>query len=150
MLEDEPSCLVSWEAHGITFEYPGYWELTEEVDDTDLLITVSGDSSCFWALRILRGCPRPDEVISSCVAAFQEEYDDVEVTETGGSLAEMPAVCRELDFSCFELLNSVSLCSVRLSKMTLLAWWQGTDHELQSLRPILERITQSVRILELL
>lgn len=150
MSTDDVSCLVTYERHGITFEYPGYWEITEELDDKDLLITVSGDSSCFWALRILHECPRPEEVVNSCVDAFKEEYDDAEVTETGGVLAEMPAVCREVEFSCFELLNSVALSSVRSSRMTLLTWWQGTDHELQSLRPVLERITQSVRILDLL
>ena len=72
------------------------------------------------------------------------------MTETGGVLAEMPAFCREVEFSCFELLNSVALSSVRSSKMTLLVWWQGTDHELESTRPILDGITQSVRILDLL
>ena len=147
---NEATCLVAYEGHGITFEYPGYWELSEEVDDTDVLITVASDFSCFWALRILHGCPRPDEVVNSCVDAFKEEYDDPEVTEIGGVLAEMPAFCREVEFSCFELLNSVALRSVRSSKMTLLAWWQGTDHELESTRPILDRITQSVRILDLL
>jgi hypothetical protein len=150
MSTDDMSCDVPYEGHGITFEYPGYWEITEEVDGKDILITVSGETACFWALRILHECPRPDEVVNSCVEAFKEEYDDSEVTETGGMLAEMPAVCREVEFSCFELLNSVSLSSVRSSRMTLLAWWQGTDHELQSLRQILERITQSVRILDLL
>jgi hypothetical protein len=147
---NDASCLVPYDGHGITFEYPGYWELSEEIDDTDVLITVSADNSCFWALRILHGCPRPDEVVNSCIEAFKEEYDDPEVTESGGVLAEMPAFCREVEFSCFELLNSVALCSVRSSSMTLLVWWQGTDHELESIRPILDRMTQSVRILDLL
>ena len=150
MSTEDVSCLVSYEGHGVTFEYPGYWEITEEVDGKDFLITVSGDSACFWALRILHERPRPDEVVSSCVEAFKQEYDDTEVTETSGVLAEMPAVCREFEFSCFELLNTVALSSVRSSRMTLLAWWQGTDHELQTLRQILDRITQSVRILDLL
>ncbi|MEJ7590568.1 MAG: hypothetical protein WKF77_03410 [Planctomycetaceae bacterium] len=147
---NDASCLVPYEGHGITFEYPGYWEISEEVDDTDVLITVLTDNSCFWALRILHGCPRPDEVVNSCIEAFKEEYDEAEVTESGGVLAEMPAFCREVEFSCFELLNSVALSSVRSSKMTLLVWWQGTDHELESTRPILDRMTQSVRILDLL
>ncbi len=146
---DIAACLVPYERHGVTFEYPGSWELTEENDDADVLITVAADNSCFWALRILHGCPRPDEVVNSCVEAFKEEYDDPEITESGGVLAEMPAFCREVEFTCFELLNSAAFSSVRSSKMTLLAWWQGTDHELEFTRPILERINQSVRILDL-
>ncbi len=147
---DDASCLVPYEGHGITFEYPGFWEITEEFEGEDALISVVADNACFWALRILRTCPRPDEVVNSCVEAFKEEYDDPEITELGGVMAEMPAFCREVEFTCFELLNSAAFCSVRSSKMTLLAWWQGTDHELEFTRPILEKMTQSVRILDLL
>lgn len=150
MSPDEAVCLVPYEGHGVRFEYPGFWELSEEVDDQDVMITISADNTCFWMLRILSGCPRPDEVVNSCVEAFKEEYDDPEVTETGGVLAEMPAYCREVEFSCLELLNSVFLSSVRSSRMTLLAWWQGTDHELESTRSLFDRITQSVRIIDLL
>lgn len=147
---DPSALLVPYEGHGVSFEYPGYWEISEEADGKDVMITVAADNTCFWTLRILHDCPRPDEVVNSCIDAFKQEYDDPEVTETSGVLAEMPAFCREVEFSCLELLNSVALSSVRSSKMTLLAWWQGTDHELESTRSILDRITQSVRILDLL
>ncbi len=147
---DPSFCLVPYEGHGVTFEYPGYWEISEEAVGKDVIITVAADNTCFWTLRILFDCPRPDEVVNSCLDAFKEEYDDPEVTESTGVLADMPAFCREVEFSCLELLNSVSLSSVRSSKMTLLVWWQGTDHELESTRSILDRITQSIRIPDLL
>ena len=86
---------------------------------------------------------------TSCIEAFQEEYEDTEVQITKGTLATMPAVCRELQFYCFELLNCVTLSSVRASDMSLLAWWQGTDHELTDVRSVFEQISHSVRILSL-
>ena len=144
---DLSACLTRYEGHGVGFEYPDIWELTVEAVDRDVLLTVSADGVCFWALRILGECPGADEVIESCVAAFRDEYDDIEVQESRGVLAELPAVCREVEFSCFELLNSVSLSCVRSSEMSLLAWWQGTDHELTEIRAVFDRITQSVRIL---
>jgi hypothetical protein len=150
MAIESAECLSRYEGHGVLFDYPGFWELTEETEDGDVLLTVSADGACFWALRILKECPRPDEVIGSCVQAFQDEYEDAEVQESRGTLALMPAVCREVQFSCFELLNSVFLSSVRSSDMSLLAWWQGTDHELTEARPVFEQISQSVRILSLL
>ena len=149
MAIDSSECLTRYEGHGVLFDYPGFWELTEEVDGDDVLLTVSADGACFWALRILRECPRAEEVVTSCVEAFQEEYDDTEVQITKGILATMPAVCRELQFYCFELLNCVALSSVRASDMSLLAWWQGTDHELTDVRSVFEQISQSVRILSL-
>lgn len=147
---DTGECLAHYEGHGVQFDYPGFWELIEEADGDDALLTVSADGTAFWALRILRDCPRPEEIVVSCVAAFQEEYDDAEVQEGRGTLALMPAVCRELQFSCFELLNSVSLSCVRSAEMSLLVWWQGTDHELEDVRAVFEQISQSVRILTLL
>ncbi len=149
MTLDISACLTRYEGHGVLFEYPDIWELTEETDSRDVLLTVSADGVCFWALRILPECPRAEEVIEACVDAFRDEYQDAEVQESRGVLAAMPAFCREIGFSCFELLNSVSLSCAQSSEMTLLAWWQGTDHELTDIRLVFERITQSVRILSL-
>ena len=141
--------LSRYEGHGVQFDYPGFWELNEEADGNDVLLTVAADGACFWALRILRDCPRAEDVMVSCVETFQVEYDDAEVEVINGVLAMMPAVCRELEFSCFELLNTVSLSCVRATDMSLLAWWQATDHELADVRPVFEQISQSVRILSL-
>ncbi len=146
MTLDISACLTRYEGHGVTFEFPDIWELTEDVEDKDVLLTIRADSVSFWALRILSERPRADEVIQACVDAVQDEYEDVEVLESRGMLAALPASCRELGFTCFELLNSVSFTCVRATEMTLLAWWQGTDHELTEIRVIFERMTQSVRI----
>jgi hypothetical protein len=141
--------LNRFEGYGVQFDYPGFWELSEETDGDDVLLTVSADGSCFWALRVLKECPRAEEVVESCVKAFEDEYEDTEVQIVKGTLATMPAVCREVQFSCFELLNAVGLSSVRATDMSLLAWWQATDHELADVRDAFEQISQSVRILSL-
>jgi hypothetical protein len=143
---DLSGCLNRYDSHGVRFDYPDIWELSEEETDGDTTITVLTDGTCFWTLRILRGRQSPPEVVNSCVAAFREEYEDVEETSSEVRLADMPAYSRELEFSCLELLNTVSLASVRTMELTLLIWWQGTDHELRDLRPVLETITDSVRV----
>ncbi len=143
---DFQDCLVSYHKHGIRFDYPDIWEITEEADGGDVLITVSGSETCFWTLRILPGCPPPPQAVQSCVEAFTEEYDEVEVEEPDVSLAEMPACSRDLTFFCLELMNSVGLRSVRTMNFTLLVWWQGTHHELTECQPMIDHITNSVRI----
>lgn len=151
MVLDLSGCLQFYDNHGICFEYPDIWELAEETQpDGDLLIMVSKDETCFWAIRILVGSPAPPDVVGSCVSAFREEYEDVDEYPGSGTLAEMPAYGRDLEFSCFELLNTVSLKSVRGPEFTILVWWQGTDHELEEVRPVLEQMTQSVRIRKLM
>ena len=67
----------------------------------------------------------------------------VEVTER--FLAEMPAYARDVEFSCYELMNTSSMQSVRTSDFTLLVLWQGADHELEEYRPVLDAMTDSVR-----
>lgn len=147
---DFQDCLVRYEKHGIEFSYPDIWELTEDIDGHDVVLTVSGADTCFWTLRILPACPPPPQVVQSCIEAFQDEYEDVETEETDSKLAEMPAYSRDLAFFCMELMNAVGLRSVRTSEFTLLVWWQGTQHELAESRPILDHMTNSVRACSLL
>ncbi|MCH2200405.1 MAG: hypothetical protein MK102_00430 [Fuerstiella sp.] len=137
--------LVPFQKHGVRFLYPDIWELEESGNNDDIVITVSSDGTCFWSMHILCGCPPPPQVIESCVAAFIEEYDDTEESSVEQQLAEMPACARDVQFSCFELMNTASLQSVRTTEFTLLVLWQGTDHELVEYRQLLESMTESVR-----
>ena len=137
--------LVPFRKHGIRFHYPDIWELEELGNDGDIVITVSSDGTCFWSMHILRNCPPPPQVVESCVAAFTDEYDDAEASVSKKQLAEMPAYARHVEFSCFELMNTASLQSVRMTEFTLLVLWQGTDHELVDYRDLLESMTASVR-----
>jgi hypothetical protein len=146
MQTDEIDGLARYHAHGIAFEYPDVWELTEEAEDRDTVITVSVDGGSFWLLRILSDAPRPQDVLKDCERAFQDEYEDVESQPGRLTMLGSPAETREIQFSCYELLNTVWLSSVRVAGRTLLIWWQATDHELPVLRPHFERLSQSVRI----
>ena len=138
-------CLVPYQNHGIQFSYPDIWHLTEEMDGMDVIVTVSANETLFWTLRILPACPPPPQVVESCVSAFEEEYDEVEVEESQTQLASMPAYSRDLEFFCMELTNSVGLRSVRTTDFTLLVWWRGTSHELDECQEMLDHMTQSVQ-----
>lgn len=147
MHTESDELLKEFKGHGIRFRYPGYWELEQESDGQDIVLTVAADHSCFWLLRLFPDCPRTEQVISSCITALNEEYEDVEVHEFKGTLANMSANCREATFSCFELLNAAGFRCLQAHNATILVWWQCTDHELDDVRPVFEQITQSVRIL---
>lgn len=139
------SSLQPFRKHGIQFLYPDIWELDETVDDDNVVVTVSSDGTCFWSIHILADCPPPPQAVDSCIAAFKEEYEDAEDSVVEARLAEMPAYARDIEFSCYELMNTASLQSVRTTDFTLLVLWQGTDHELTEYRHILEFMTSSVR-----
>lgn len=150
MTIDFQKCLVPYSNHGVQFSYPDIWEIEEETDGTDIVITVSTVGTCFWTLRLLPGCPPPPQAVQSCVEAFREEYDDLEVNEPDCAVAEMPAYSRDLEFVYMELTNTVGLRSVRTTEFTLLIWWQGTDHELAECREMLDHMSNSIRAVTLI
>ena len=71
-----------YEGHGIRFRYPGYWELTEQVDDEATSITVASPETSFWSISLFEDGPPPQEVLESAVEAFQEEYAEVDVYDS--------------------------------------------------------------------
>ena len=146
MTFDFQDCLIQYTKHGISFSYPDIWELHEEPDGNDVTISLAPCATSFWTLRIMPECPPPRQVVESCIAAFKEEYDDAEVSESNVIISEMPAFSREVEFVCMELTNSVGLASVRTTDFTILVWWQGTDHELEEFRPIFDHMTRSIQI----
>ena len=76
---------------------------------------------------------------------MDQDYEEVEVVSQVGSLCGLPSLGRDLDFVCFDLMNSAILHSFQTSDLTVLVIYQGTDHELTSTRPLLEEITASLR-----
>lgn len=142
---DFQDCLTAYNQNGVSFEYPDIWELKEDCDGDDIVLTVSCDESCFWTLRLLGSCPPPPEVIESCVSAYTEEYDDVEVTSPDAKLSGLPAVCRELEFFCVDLPVTVCLSSIRSRDFTALVWWQASAQDLATARPMIDHISRSVQ-----
>ena len=143
---DVSGCLNHYDSGGVRFDYPDVWDLHEDQEpDGDRIITVSTEGTCFWVLRVLTGRPAAKDVVEACIAAFREEFEDIEESSDSIQLAALPAYSRQLEFSCMELINSVSLACVRGSQYSLLVWWQGTDHELTDVRPVFEQMTRSVQ-----
>jgi hypothetical protein len=146
MQVSDDDILTEYNSNSVRFLYPAAWELREEEDQADTVITITADDSCFCILRVMPARPRPPEVVRSCVKAFRSEYEDVELTRPGITIDGLPTCSREATFSCFELLNVAGFHSARSRQATLLIWWQCTDHESPAVRPLIDRLIQSVRL----
>jgi len=134
----------TYQGHGVRFRYPAKWELREELDEGEVTITVSSMETSFWSLTIIPQRPRPEEVIESAVAAFQEEYEELDVYATEAELCHRESVSRDVEFVCLELLNGAFLRSFRTERFSTLVYYQGTDEELEETREILESISASL------
>jgi hypothetical protein len=133
-----------YEGHGIRFCYPAYWELTEQEDDEAISITVASPETSFWSISLFREGPSPQQVLDSAVEAFQEEYSEVDVYPSAARTGERAGLARDVDFVCFELINSAFLRAFQTERFTVLVLYQGFDGELETTRPLLEAISASL------
>jgi hypothetical protein len=136
--------IAEYQKHGIRFQFPGSWELTEESHPESTTITVQSEGTSFWTITLLSWTPDPDELLDQVVETFQQDYEDVDVLAQVGSICGLPTLGRDLDFVCYDLVNSAVLRSFQTSHKTILILFQGTDHELNSTRAELEFITASL------
>jgi hypothetical protein len=133
-----------YEGHGIRFRYPTYWELTEQEDEEAISITVASPETSFWSISLFREGPLPQQVLDSAIEAFREEYPEVDVYASAARTGERAGVARDLDFVCFELINSAFLRAFQTERFTVLVLYQGFDAELETTRPLLEAISASL------
>lgn len=137
--------IAEYENHGVRFHYPSEWELSEQTSDNETSISVQSDGTSFWTVVLLKSRPDPEVVLESVVEAFELDYEEVDVLTHVGSLCGLPALGRDLDFVCYDLVNSAIARAFQTSEKTVLVLFQGTDHELVSTRSRLEAITASLQ-----
>jgi len=135
-----------YEGHGIRFRYPAYWELTEQEDQESTSITVASPETSFWSISLFCDRPPPQQVVDSAVEAFREEYEEVDIYPAEAGAGDRPGVGRDVDFVCFELINSAFLRAFQTERFTVLVLYQGFDGELAEARPLLEAISASLTV----
>jgi hypothetical protein len=133
-----------YEAHGLRFEYPRGWELSEQTAGGDVTLTVQSEGTCYWSVSLLADRPAADRVLRTAVEAFEQEYPEVDVYPARDEHIARPHEAKDLQFFQFELVNSAFLRAFPCGSRTVLVIYQGTDHELEAVKGQLERITASL------
>jgi hypothetical protein len=136
----------TYKGHGIRFRYPAAWQIVEQEDDESTSITVASPDTSFWSVSLIPEGPSPEQVIASAVEAFREEYDEVDVYPSEETMGDRPGAALDVDFVCFELINSAFLRSFQTDRLTVLVLYQGFDGELAETRPLLEAISASLAL----
>lgn len=95
---------------------------------------------------LLNSRPDPKDVVETVVSAFEQDYDDVDVSSAMDDLNGFPSQVRELDFVCYDLVNSATVRAFQTREQTVMVLYQGTDHELEITRNQLQAITESLLI----
>jgi hypothetical protein len=135
---------VTYHSHGVRFQYPQDWELSEQQEGEQISITLSSPLTAFWTLTLFPDCPDPGDIVAAALDAFYEEYDELDDYPSKTRLCKRPTVARDVDFVCLELLNSAGIRAFRAGEFTVLVLFQFTEGERDETGPILEQITRSL------
>lgn len=133
-----------YEQHGITFQYPADWEVSEQEQQDECLITVSGPGTSFWSVGLFRDRPHPDLVLETALAAFKDEYPDLDSYAAEEEILDQPTSGIDLEFFCLELVNTARIRSFLAKDFTVLVMCQADDTELEASEPIFDKMTRSL------
>src|SRR6185369_7907984 len=92
--------------HGVRLDYPANWEISEQVRDGELTVTVASPGTAFGSLSLYFDKPDPDDVMETVLAAFREEYPDLGAYPVRDRVCDTETLAQDIEFVCWELLNS--------------------------------------------
>lgn len=139
--------MKEFDAHGVRFRYPEDWSLTDESTDEKVEVTVQSDGTAFWTVAVFGDGPAPESLVESAVSAYREDYPDLDAypaETTAGPFG--PAVSREVEFVCLELIAAARVAAYRAGDRTVMTLFQCADVELESRRPLLDAMTASLEV----
>lgn len=136
--------LSVYQGHGVQFEYPEHWEIQEETGADQTTISVQSPGTTYWTLSLFEDRPDADQVAESVIAAYEEMYEELDIYEPDVQVLGVPAIARELDFVCLDLVSTASLIVFQSLNHTILITFQGEDRELEKTRPLVELMTRSL------
>jgi hypothetical protein len=138
--------MQTYDANGIRFLFPDGWQFQESRDGTQLTLTILSSETSFWSATIFDEMQDGQHVIDQVLDALRQEYGQLDVYEVTTRICELPNLSYDAEFICYELVNSAFLRFVDSDSRPVLIYYQGTDQELEKSRPVLEAITESLRI----
>lgn len=131
--------------HGIRFDYPAGWQVTEEQLPDQWVATLESGQSAFWQITIFDEPVDVIELMDSVVETYRSEYPNLDETEPVVTLFRSATEARDLDFICLDLVVTACIRAFDTEEQTMLVLYQGEDRELERLRPVLDAISQSLR-----
>lgn len=120
--------MITYEDHGVRFEYPSEWKL--EVTEDGPLTTIDlehPDGVAFLLVSTDVSCPDPAEVADSALEAMREEYPDLESDAVEEMISDGYATGHDVVFFSLDLSNTARIRCFRTLNRTILVFGQWTD-----------------------
>jgi hypothetical protein len=136
--------MLTYDSHGVRFRYPEDWSLSHEHQGSSLVINLQTPGTAFWSLTLLADCPPVEDVLEAAIAAFEEEYGEVDVYRHDASTAELPTAACDLDFVYLDLVNSAAIRSILIGDYTALVMYQAEGREFEDLQADFDAVMASL------
>lgn len=141
---DDPGETEIYAGSGVQFRYPRSWEMQEESSPDQTTFTIQSAGTTYWTLSLFDERPSPEQVVTSVMKAYEDLYEDLDIYEPDVQVMGIPAIAREIDFVCLDLVSTAGLIVFQTERRTVLITYQGEDRELETTRPLVDSITQSL------
>jgi hypothetical protein len=136
--------MSTYESHGIEFDFPDDWQLTEAADESHVAISIESPGSAFWMLSIIQGRPSADDVVASALESLQEEHEECDVYDSTNQICMLPTAAFDVDFECAEMINRASIMACETDRVTLFVMHQCPQTEEADFKRDLLSITDSL------
>jgi hypothetical protein len=140
------SSLKTYTGHGLVFQYPTDWTLSEDEADGEVTVSLQTPSAAFWSLTAFADRPAAEDVLGAVLTAYRDEYPEIDVYGVSATVCQLPAEACDLDFVCLDLVSSAALRSFESLSRTFLIVYQGLDQELERFRGDFERTISSLSL----
>lgn len=136
--------MSTFDSHGIQFDYPNEWQLSEETEEGQTTISLESPRSAFWMLMIVAGRPAAEDVLASALGSFQEEHPSADAYEVEEQICMLPTIGVDIDFESAEMINRAAFRICETDNVTLFVVHQCPQTEEAEFGNELKSITSSL------
>jgi len=134
----------TYQSHGICFDYPHDWEVSEQKQENEVAITVQSPETSFWLLTLFFDRPDPARISEAALDAFREEYEDIDIYSGEDQVFDEETIATDLEFRAMEVYNSAWIRTFQTEFFSGLVLYQANDLELEETGDTLREITRSL------
>ncbi len=136
---------LEYRKNGVHFFYPDNWNLDDiPLEEGNFAVELNSPDGAFWMLTVSNN-QSPEDLAESARNALAAEYRDLESVPTTKMIAGRMLNGFDMDFMCFDLVNTAMVLTFSDNDRTYAIFWQADDQLLsQSREDVFNAITFSL------
>ncbi|MFM7151907.1 MAG: hypothetical protein ACKO23_18935 [Gemmataceae bacterium] len=136
----------SFNADGLTLEYPDTWKLVKEDGEEGWTVTIQSPGAAFAMIQLDRNLPDPQQMVEEAMATLKADYPQLDAESAIETLGGEMAIGDDYEFLSLDMVNSGWTRSFYALAGTVFLLCQYSDAEEDDYLPSLQAICKSIRI----